>query len=435
MTNIVQRLDKITSTTQISCRHQRFTMGDAAQTERASSKLFQPMTINDGKITLKHRVVMAPLTRNRGTPLNPDSTPEKPNRVWLPNDLMVDYYTQRATDGGLIISEAIPPSLEGNAMPGVPGIFLPEQAPGWKKVVDAIHAKGGYIYAQLWHSGRANIPHLTGTPLLSASATPWDDPNETYSYPPPHSSTKVKLAEFPPVEMTVEKIHQTIGDYCSAAKRAMECGFDGVEVHGGNGYLPEQFLSSNVNKRTDDYGGTPEKRCKFVLDLMSELAKTVGQENLAIRLSPFGLFNQARGLQRLETWGHLSRELKSNLPKMSYVSFIEPRYEQIFSEAEKQQFLDSWGLSEVDLVPFRKIFGDTPFFSAGGWNDSNWFGVVESGTCDALLFGRYFISNPDLVDRLRKGLPLDPYHRERFYGPFEDNHVGYVDYPSWDDRQ
>lgn len=410
-------------------------MGDAVQHDRANSKLFQPLTIGDGKITLKHRVVMAPLTRNRGTPLHPNSTPENPNRIWLPNDLMVEHYAQRATDGGLIISEAIPPNLEGNAMPGVPGLFLDEQAAGWRNVVDAVHAKGGYIYAQLWHSGRANIPHLTGTPTLSASATGWDDPEETYFMPPPHSSTRVKLADFPPVEMTVDKIQQTIRDYCSAARRAVECGFDGVELHAGNGYLPEQFLSSNVNKRTDDYGGTPEKRCRFVLELMAELAQAVGQEKVAIRLTPFGLFNQARSEQRLETWGHLCRELKKGLPKMSYVSFIEPRYEQIFSAADKQKFLESWGLAKVDLTPFRDIFGSTPFFSAGGWNDSNCWDVVENGTYDALLFGRYFTSNPDLVDRLREGFPLSPYHRDRFYGPFQDNHVGYSDYPRRDAQQ
>ncbi|KAI3397798.1 hypothetical protein diail_10331 [Diaporthe ilicicola] len=409
-------------------------MGDAAES-RAGSKLFQPLTIANGKIQLKHRVVLAPLTRNRGTPVK-ESTPEAPNREWTPNDLMAEYYSQRATDGGLIISEAIPPNLEGNAMPGVPGLFRPDQAEGWKKVVDAVHAKGGVIYAQLWHSGRANIPHLTGTPTLSASATPWDDPDETFPYPPPHTSTPVKLRDHPPVEMTVEKIKQTIGDFCKAAKAAVDAGFDGVELHGGNGYLPEQFLSSNINKRTDDYGGSPEKRCRFVLELMSELAKTVGQDNLAIRLSPFGLFNQARGEQRLETWGHLCRELKKSLPVLSYVSFIEPRYEQIFSEEQKQAFLDSWGLPEVDLSEFRGIFGSTPFLSGGGWNDQNAWGEVEAGKYDALLFGRYFISNPDLVDRLRDGRPLTPYDRSRFYGPFpNDPHVGYTDYPTWERQQ
>lgn len=323
-------------------------------------------------------------------------------------------------------------------MPGVPGLFLPEQVAGWKKVVSAVHAKGGYIYAQLWHSGRANIPHLTGTPILSASATPWDDPTEVFAYPPPHATERVRLADHPPVAMTHDKIRQTITDYCQAAKLAMnECGFDGVELHAGNGYLPEQFLSSNVNKRTDEYGGTPEKRCRFVLELMNALASAVGgDENLAIRLTPFGLFNQARGEQRLETWGHLCRELKASLPKLSYVSFVEPRYEQIFSETEKQKFLDSWGLPEVDLSTFRTIWGDTPFMSAGGFNDANCWGVLESGAYDALLFGRYFISNPDLVERLRKGLPLAAYDRSRFYGPFpEDPHVCYTDYPTWEQQQ
>lgn len=435
-------------------------MGDAGQANRADSKLFQPLAIANGEIQLKHRVVMAPLTRNRGTPVNPNSTPEKPNRAWYPNDLMAEYYSQRATDGGLIISEAIPPNLEvcmilppsptmysnadqerqqqGNAMPGVPGLFLAEQVAGWKKVVAAVHAKGGHIYAQLWHSGRANIPHLTGTPTLSASATPWDDPDEVFAYPPPHCTERVRLRDHPPVAMTVPQIQQTIADYCRAARAAVEeCGFDGVELHAGNGYLPEQFLSSNVNTRTDAYGGSPEKRCTFVLELMGALAGAVGgAHRLAIRLSPFGMYNQARGTQRLETWGHLSRELKQALPDLSYVSFIEPRYEQIFSPAEKQAFLAAWGLPEVDLAPFRRAWTGTPFFSSGGFTDANCWGVFEENGYDALLFGRYFISNPDLVDRLRHGRPFAPYDRSRFYGPFPDDpHVGYTDYPTWEEQE
>ncbi|KAK8932361.1 hypothetical protein H634G_04828 [Metarhizium anisopliae BRIP 53293] len=396
------------------------------------SKLFQPLKIANGKIELKHRVVHAPLTRNRGTPLS-DSTPEKPNRVWVPNEHVVDYYSQRATAGGLIISEGLPPSLEGNAMPGVPGLFRQEQAAGWKKVVDAVHAKGGYIYAQLWHSGRANIPQLTGTPIVAPSSVPWDDPDEYFPYPPPHTTAPVKLADHPPIALTHEHITRTIGDFCDAAKTAMDVGFDGVELHGGNGYLPEQFLSSNANRRTDEYGGTPEKRCKFVIDLMDGLARTVGEDNLAIRLTPFGLFNQARGEQRVETWTHLCRELKRRLPRLSYVSFVEPRYEQIFSGAEKQAFLDSWGLSRVDLSVFRGIWGDTPFFSAGGFDDGNSWGLLEAGRYDGLLYGRYFISNPDLVARLREGLPLAPYDRSTFYGPFADPVVGYTDYPAYRD--
>ncbi|RAH65407.1 alkene reductase [Aspergillus aculeatinus CBS 121060] len=395
---------------------------------REQSKLFQPLAIANGKIQLSHRVVHAPLTRNRGEPLNPISTPENPNRIWYPGQLIVEYYRQRATPGGLIISEGIPPSLESNGMPGVPGLFTEEQAAGWKAVVEAVHAKGGYIYCQLWHAGRATIPQMTGSPAVCPSASVWDSPTECYSHPPVGSTEPVRYADHPPIELSVPHIKQTIRDYCEAAKTAMEIGFDGVEVHGGNGYLPEQFLSSNINKRTDAYGGSPEKRCQFVLELMNELAQTVGEENLAIRLSPFGLFNQARGEQRMETWIFLCESLKQALPNLSYVSFIEPRYEQIFSVAEKDTFLQSWGLSDVDLSSFRKIFGSTPFFSAGGWDQTNSWNVLESGRYDALLYGRYFTSNPDLVERLYKGIPFTPYDRSRFYGPFEDNSVCYVDY-------
>ncbi|PGH03209.1 hypothetical protein GX51_04244 [Blastomyces parvus] len=402
---------------------------------RADSKLFEPLNIANGKLTLKHRVVLAPLTRNRGTPLQAESTPENPNRIWLPNDLMVEYYTQRTTEGGLLITEGVPPSLESNGMPGVPGIFMPEQIAAWKKIVDAVHSKGGYMYFQIWHAGRATIPQMTGSPPVSASATAWDDPEECYAYPPVGAEKPVRYSAYPPIELNHDHIKRTIQDYCNAAKAAMDIGFDGVEVHGGNGYLPEQFLSSNINKRTDEYGGTPEKRCRFVLELMDAIAHTIGEENLSIRLTPFGLYNQARGEQRVETWTHLCKSLKKAHPSLSYVSFIEPRYEQIFSHEEKNEFLKSWGLAGVDLTMFREIFGSTPFFSAGGWNDTNCDGVIESGKYDALVFGRFFVSNPDLVERLRSGKPLNMYDRSRFYGPFEDPTIGYTDYSTMEQTE
>ncbi|PYH97286.1 FMN-linked oxidoreductase [Aspergillus ellipticus CBS 707.79] len=398
------------------------------QVQGAGSKLFEPLNIANGKITLSHRVVHAPLTRNRGVPLNTTSTPENPNRIWYPGDLMVEYYRQRATPGGLIISEGIPPSLESNGMPGVPGLFTEEQAAGWKKVVDAVHAQGGYIYCQIWHAGRATVPQMTGSPAVSASASAWDDPTERYTHPPVGSTEHPLYAGHPPIELTVSHIKQTIQDYCRVAKTAMDIGFDGVELHGGNGYLLEQFLSSNVNKRADDYGGTPEKRCRFVLELVDEVAKTVGEENVAIRLTPFGLYNQARGEQRVETWTYLCKSLKQAHPGLSYVSFVEPRYEQILDYTQKDEYLRSWGLLNIDLSSFRNIFGSTPFFSAGGWDQTNSWGIVEEGRYDALIYGRYFTSNPDLVERLRNNIPFAPYDRTRFYGPFEDSAFHYVDY-------
>lgn len=301
------------------------------------SALFTPLTINNGALKLSHRIVLAPLTRNRGLPLDPNADPiTSPNRIWYPDDLLAEYYTQRTTPGGLLITEGIPPNLEGNGMPGVPGLFHPSQVAGWKKVVSAVHAKGGFIYAQLWNAGRASMPYHTGMPTISSSATPYEG-DDIYNHPPPGKSTPEKYRDFPPTELSLEGIKRQINDYCSAAKAAVfECGFDGVEVHGGNGYLPEQFLSSNINKRTDAYGGTPEKRCTFVIELMEALAVTIGSERLALRLTPFGLYNQARGTQRLETWGFLCREIKKRM-ELSYVHFVEPRYEQVHSVEEKNK--------------------------------------------------------------------------------------------------
>lgn len=329
---------------------------------------------------------------------------------------------------------------------------------------------------------------MTGLPAVSPSGLPWDNNEDTYPYKPVGGTKTVFYYDHTPIVMTAEDIKSTIGDYCTAAKVAMEeCGFDGVEVHGGNGYaaqirtfhqgsplayhryLPEQFLSSNINVRTDVYGGSPEKRCNFVLELMDGLAEAVGEENTALRLSPFGLYNQTRGVERLATWSHLCKELKKNHHKISYVSFIEPvsfsisistqpsgllnlqrpsatqrgrnyankqqRYEQMHSTVEKDAFLASWGLAAVDLALFRSIFGSTPLFSAGGWNNENWQGEIESGRYDALLFGRWFTSNRDLVKRLREGQPLRKYERDRFYGPFPDKERGYTDYAAWGEEK
>lgn len=221
-------------------------------------------------------------------------------------------------------------------MPGVPGLFHPKQLEGWKLVVDAVHAKGGYIYAQLWNAGRATIPAHTGMPTISASGTPYEG-DDMCNHPPPGESKQVKYADFPPTELSVEGIKAQIADYVAAAAAAVNlCGFDGVEVHGGNGYLVEQFLSSNINVRTDSYGGSPEKRCTFALELLEGLVGAVGEGRVALRLTPFGLYNQARGSQRLETWGHLCREVRRKW-RLSYVHFLEPRYEQVHSLEEKNK--------------------------------------------------------------------------------------------------
>lgn len=199
----------------------------------SSSKLFTPLKIANGKIELKHRVIMAPMTRNRGVPLA-EGTPEAPNRVWLTDDVGALYYGQRASPGGLLITEGIPPSLEAAGMPNVPGLFHEAHKEGWKKATDAVHAKGGFIYAQLWHAGRATIPQMTGTDPVSSSSTPWDT-DEKYPFRTPFTKEKIAYQDHPPVTMTEEHIGKTIADYVAAAKMAMEVGFDGIEINGGNG--------------------------------------------------------------------------------------------------------------------------------------------------------------------------------------------------------
>ncbi|KAA8913743.1 hypothetical protein FN846DRAFT_928402 [Sphaerosporella brunnea] len=387
--------------------------------DRSDSKLFTPLTIGNGALQLSHRVVHAPLTRCRGIPVGSS----EPCRDWMADELLAEYYTQRATPGGLIITEALAVSVEAGATPGIPGIYLPEQAAGWKKVVDAVHAQGAYIYAQIWHGGRTSVSQLIGKPAVSASAVPITD--EVCP------GTGCKFEDDPPREMTVEDIKNTVAQFVVCAKNAIEAGFDGIELHGANGYLLDQFLNDNINKRTDDYGGSPEKRCRFVLELVDAVVAAIGQEKVAIRLTPFGLFNQTRGSQRLETWGHLCREIKRKY-QLSYVHFIEPRYEQIIAPEEKEGFLTSWGLKDITLDSFREIMGDTPFFSAGGWNHTNSWGLIESGKYDALVYGRYFLANPDFIDRLRKGLPFNKYDRNRFYGPFPEREPGYIDYPRFE---
>ncbi|OAG40297.1 hypothetical protein AYO21_05388 [Fonsecaea monophora] len=399
--------------------------------DRANSALFTPLAIANGRIQLSHRVVMAPMTRNRGVPLYVG----KPNRAWGHDELGATYYAQRTTPGGLIISEGIYPTVEASASPCAPGLFLPEQVAGWKAVVDAVHEKGGYIYAQLWHAGRSCLPHFTGVPAVCPSATPFEGNHKSRYAPPdddsgaPGRGEGITMSDHPPKEMTHDDIKRTIGAYVDTAKRAVfECGFDGIEVHGGNGYLVEQFLSTNINKRTDEYGGTVAGYCRFPLELMEALAEAVGGDNVALRLSPFGLFLQSYGEQRMEIWSHLCQQLKQRIPTMSYIHFIEPRFEQIIDPATKDTYLKSLG-DNISLEPFRKIMGSTPFFVSGGYNDTNVWGVIESGSADAISIGRYFTSNPDLVSRLRRGKALTKYERDRFYWvPFDERARGYTDY-------
>ncbi|KDN69454.1 putative NADH:flavin oxidoreductase/NADH oxidase [Colletotrichum sublineola] len=378
---------------------------------------------------------MAPMTRNRGVPLT-KGTPETPNRVWLPDDVVARYYAQRASQGGLLITEGIPPSLEASGMPGVPGIFHPSQTEGWRNVVKGVHDKGGFIYAQLWHAGRATIPHMTGSAPLSASATPWDD-DEKFPFRDPVTKEKVSYKDHPPRAMSLEDMNRTIADFVTAARTAIEVGFDGVEINGGNGNLLDQFLHSNINKRTDAYGGSPEKRAAFPLDLLSAVANAIGPSNVGIRLEPTGIYNHTRGTERVETWSYLCSQIARTYvgqDRLSYVHFIEPRFDRIDSEAERDGFYRSWSLPEVSNVHFRQILKDTPAFTCGGWDSGNFKQALERGW-DAVAFAKWFVSNPDLPARLMNGAPLHAYDRSRFYGSWDGvRETGYIDYLTYEDE-
>ncbi|KAJ5246308.1 12-oxophytodienoate reductase [Penicillium chermesinum] len=375
--------------------------------------LFQPISF--GALSLKHRIVQAPCTRMRSS--------KESEGVFVPNDLNVEYYSQRASDGGLMISEATPISRLAAGYPGVPGIFTASQIAGWKKVTDAVHAKGGLIVCQLWHVGRATIPSfLEGNQPVSSSDIPISgnalDGN-------PYAST-------PPRPISVDEIQELVKEYGAAAKRSIEAGFDGVEIHGANGYLLDQFLHDNVNTRTDEYGGSIEKRSRIILEVIKEVTLAIGAERVGIRLSPYNYFQDTRDSSPNAHWLWLCSQIAS-LPsesKPAYVHMVEPRFDEVLDESAKIKSLPS---EKPSLDVFRPVLkeGGIAFLVNGAFNAENVGPKILNDGGDAVAFGRYFISNPDLPRRLKEGLPLTPYDRSTFYGA-EPPQKGYTDYPSYE---
>ncbi|ORY26890.1 hypothetical protein BCR39DRAFT_539973 [Naematelia encephala] len=390
--------------------------------ERAEkSLLFKPFQLG-GMGRLEHRIALAPLTRNRGRPS------DKHEGTWVPWDIQTKYYTQRATKGGLLISEALPISLQARAgsMFNVPGIFTDEQKEGWKSVVEAVKPTGAVFVAQLFHGGRSG-GHTALSRAVSSSATRIE------------SSLMGGPGDVPD-EMTLEDIKRTIGDYVQCAKNAIEAGFDGIEIHGGNGYLPDQFLHSNVNKRTDAYGGSIGNRNRFVIELCEAVASAIGPDKFGLRLAPYGFFNETRGTQRTEQWSELCRALA---PKgYAYIHFMEARYDEVLSEQTKLSALGQEMSTDFSsdglptLEPFRAILGkDTPMIVAGGYDTENCWEVVDSGRADIIAFGRFFTSNPDLVWRIQNGKELVKYIRPLFYvWPEGKPAQGYVDFANHEEN-
>jgi N-ethylmaleimide reductase len=361
-------------------------------------KLFSPVTI--GAIPLSHRVVMAPLTRQRSS---------LPGDV--PNDLMLEYYGQRASGGGLIITEATTVSITGRGYLGAPGIYSDEQVGGWKKITDAVHAKGGKMILQLWHVGRVSHVDMTGgVAPVGPSAIPFKGVAFTKNgWVPVSPNRALEPGEFSGI----------VEDFRMGAQRAMTAGFDGVEIHSGNGYLFDQFLQDGSNKRTDEYGGPVENRARFLLEATEAVVSVWGGDRVAVRLSPGTKFNDMSDSNPDLTFSYVADRL--NRFGLAYLHLIEPRI--------KGNVAIEDGLPPVATVQLRKVFAGK-IIAAGGFEPDTAEAIVEKEDADLVAFGRYFLANPDLPKRIRLGLPLNPYDRETFYG---GDARGYTDYPFYDD--
>lgn len=358
-------------------------------------KMFSP--INVGPYALSHRVVMAPLTRMRSEPGD------------IPGDLMVNYYTQRASKGGLIISEATPVSTRGNGYVGAPGIYCDSQIAGWRRVTDAVHAKGGHIFLQLWHVGRQSHTDLqpNGDAPVAPSAIPADG----------HAYSKTGEVPFSmPRALELHGIPPIIEEFRAGAERALHAGFDGVEIHGANGYLPDQFLQDGSNKRTDEYGGTVENRARFMLEVTQAAISVWGADRVGVRIAPSGTYGSMFDSNPPETFGYVAEQL--DRLGIAYLHVVEPRIKGTELIAE--------GRPPIAAQHLRPKFSRI-LMAAGGFGKDTAEAILEAGDADLVAFGRYFIANPDLPERFRRNLPLNRYDRSTFYG---GDARGYTDYPT-----
>ncbi|MDH3215975.1 MAG: alkene reductase [Candidatus Krumholzibacteria bacterium] len=346
-----------------------------------------------GPLTLQNHLVMGPMTRSRAAGN-------------IPNELMMEYYAQRGS-AGLIITEGTSPSPNGLGYPRIPGIFSPPQVEGWKRITDAVHAKGAKMFVQLMHCGRIahplNLP--AGTRVLAPSAVMaagemFTDDEGLKPHPVPQA-------------MTGEDITATIAEYAQAAGNAVTAGFDGIELHSANGYLLEQFIRPNTNQRTDGYGGPIENRARFVLEVVEAVIGAIGKDKVGIRLSPFGVFNDMPSYDAMETdYAYLAQQLDAS--GLVYIHLVDH---------------SSMGAPSVpDAIKeiFRTVFRRTLILS-GGYDAKRAESDLATGKCDLIAVGRPFLANPDLVDRWKTGAAVNEPDMDTFYTP---GPKGYTDYPA-----
>ncbi|KAL5065804.1 hypothetical protein RYX36_027541 [Vicia faba] len=379
-----------------------------ADNSSSTTTLFSPYKLSN--FNLSHRVVLAPMTRCRA--LN-----------GIPNDALAEYYSQRSSSGGLLITEGTSISPSASGFPHVPGIYSEEQVEAWRNVVDAVHAKGGIIFCQLWHVGRAShsVYQPGGATPVSSTAKPlskrWTilKPDGSFG---PYSN---------PRALTTSEIPEIVEHYRQSAINAVRAGFDGIEVHGAHGYLIDQFLKDGINDRTDKYGGSLENRCRFLIQVVRAVVSAIGPERVGVRISPaidhldatdsdpLGL-----GLAVIERLNSLQKELGR---KLAYLHVTQPRY-TAYGKTEHGSKRDQEG---VHLTRKLRIAYDGTFMCSGGFNRKLGMEAVARGDADLISFGRLFISNPDLPLRFKLNAPLNKYNRKTFYT--QDPVIGYTDYP------
>ena len=353
--------------------------------------LFQ--ALDSPSLQLKNRVVMAPLTRSRAVEKN------------APNELMAQYYAQRA-GAGLIVTEGTSPSPNGLGYPRIPGLFNAEQVAGWRRVTEAVHAQGAKIFVQLMHTGRvthaANLPpgaKVVGPTAAALAGEMYTDAQGMQ----PHT---------PPQAMSATDIQHATEEYAHAARLAVEAGFDGVELHAANGYLLEQFLNANVNTRDDAYGGSAEKLNRFVLEVARATVAAIGAARVGIRVSPYGVFNGTGAFDGVEEqYLALARELGTL--KLAYLHLVDH---------------SSLGAPEVPAAfkaQLRAAFGGI-FIASGGLDRDSAEQALREGRADLVAFGRAWLANPDLIERMKAGVALNAPDPSTFYTP---GAKGYTDYP------
>lgn len=351
--------------------------------------LFSPVKL--GGIALNNRIVMAPLTRNRA------------GEGGVPQEINVKYYEQRAS-AGLIITEATPISPMGHGYPLLPGIYTDAQIAGWKKVTDAVHAKGGKIVIQLWHVGRISHPSLLNgeTPVAPSAIKPAGK-----------AFTFQGLVDYvTPRALDVSELPGIVADYVQAAKNALKAGFDGVEVHSANGYLLDQFLRDGSNQRTDQYGGSFENRARLLMQVTKAVVDAIGADKVGLRLSPVNPFNDMKDSNPQALFNYVTEQL--NQFNLAYLHVVEGG-------------IHGGGVADpFDFVAMRKLC-KLSYIANLSYDKARGNEAIATGHADAVAYGVPFIANPDLVERLRKDAPLNEADSSTFYGGTEK---GYTDYPT-----